>query len=301
MTAGKADDRDPTPGGAQARVLGVTGSARHPGGRGVRRTDPLRHPLDALQIERYRRMGVLFPIAVLGESEARHYRSALEEVESLNGGTLKRLDAAHLFFPWAYRLATHDAIADAAESILGPDLLIDGTLVLCKYPNDPSYVSWHQDSVYSGWHLSPSVSAWVALTPSTCQSGCMRVIAGSQARGLLPHAEHRDQDNLLRRGERVGIEVDERDAIDLELRPGEMSLHHCNIIHGSNANRSDQKRIGFIVRFVTSRLDRRGRPLVSVRGDHDPGRLELAREPTESDPARALANWKEFTRLRGSS
>lgn len=261
----------------------------------------MRRPLDAREVERYSRMGALFPIPVLTDAEVRHYRSALEELEAVVGGTLKRLDAAHLFFPWAYRLATNDAVADAVESVLGPDVLIDGTLILCKYPNDPSYVSWHQDSVYSGWHLSPSVSAWVALSPSTRRSGCMRVIAGSHERGLLAHEEVRDQDNLLRRGERVGVEVDERDAIELELSPGEMSLHHCNIIHGSNPNRSDEKRIGFIVRFVTSRVGRKDRPLVSVRGNPDPVRIDLAGEPTETDPARALANWKEFKRRKQSS
>jgi ectoine hydroxylase-related dioxygenase (phytanoyl-CoA dioxygenase family) len=128
----------------------------------------------------------------------------------------------------------------------------------------------------------------------------MRVIAGSHERGLLAHSEVRDRDNLLRRGERVAVEVDERDAIALELRPGEMSLHHCNIIHGSNPNCSDEKRIGFIVRFVTSRAGRRGRPLVSVRGHHDKDNLDLAGEPTETDPARALADWKEFTRSKES-
>jgi non-heme Fe2+,alpha-ketoglutarate-dependent halogenase len=261
----------------------------------------MRRPLDSREVERYNRLGALFPIPVLTDAEVKDYRSALEELEALNGGPLKRLDAAHLFFTWAYRLATNDAVADAVESLLGPDVLIDGTLMLCKYPDDPSYVAWHQDSVYSGWHLSPSVSAWIALSPSTRRSGCMRVIAGSHERGLLAHDEIRDRDNLLRRGERVGVEVDERDAIELELRPGEMSLHHCNIIHGSNPNRSDEKRIGFIVRFVTSRYRRKDRPLVLVRGKPDHGAIELAEAPTETDPALALANWKKFTRRRQSS
>jgi non-heme Fe2+,alpha-ketoglutarate-dependent halogenase len=258
----------------------------------------MRRPLEAREVEQYKRQGALFPIPVLDDAEVEHYGSALEELEDLNGGTLKRLDAAHLFFPWAYRLATNDAVADAVESILGPNVLIDGTLILCKYPDDPSYVSWHQDSVYSGWHLSPSVSAWIALSPSTRRSGCMRVIAGSHERGLLDHEVVADQNNLLRRGERVAIDVDESEAMEMELRPGEMSLHHCNIIHGSNPNRSDQKRIGFIVRFVTDQVVRKDRPLVSVRGKRDSQHFDLAREPTETDPARALANWKEFTRRK---
>ena len=78
--------------------------------------------------------------------------------------SLKRFDNLHLFFPWAYRLATHEALLDVVENFLGPDIVIDGTLVFYKPPHDGSYASWHQDSVYSGWHLTPSISAWIALT-----------------------------------------------------------------------------------------------------------------------------------------
>jgi non-haem Fe2+, alpha-ketoglutarate-dependent halogenase len=257
--------------------------------------------LPADQIERYGRQGALFPIPVLTDMEVRFYRSALEEFETMSGGTLKRFGNAHLFLPWAYRLATHPGVVDAVESILGGDILIDGTLVFCKYPHDPAYVSWHQDSVYSNWHLSPTVSAWIALSPSTSQSGCMRVIKGSHQRGVLAHEEVRDQNNLLRRGERIGVAVDESEAIDLDLRPGEMSLHHCNIVHGSNPNRSDEKRIGFIVRFVTNRTDRKNTPFTRVRGSADCRHLDLAGEPAEMDPTKAFELWTDFTRRRQPS
>jgi ectoine hydroxylase-related dioxygenase (phytanoyl-CoA dioxygenase family) len=258
----------------------------------------MNNPLDQHRIELYDRQGFLFPVPILTVAEAQSYRSILDDLESLNGGTLKRFDMAHLFFPWAYQLATHERVLDAVASILGDDLLIDGTLVLCKYPNDPSYVSWHQDSVYSEWHLTPSISAWIALSTSDAQRGCMRVIAGSHEGGLLEHEELQDDDNLLRRGERIRAAVDESTAVDIELRPGEMSLHHCNIIHGSNANRSVDKRIGFIVRFVTSRIERKGRPLMKVRGSADCRHLELAERPTESDQMKCFESWKEFTRRR---
>ncbi len=257
--------------------------------------------LRAEQVERYQRDGVLYPIRVLSQSEAALYRSTLEELEALNDGMIKRLDNAHLFFKWAYRLATHTAVLDAVESILGDDILIDGTLILCKYPHDPSYVAWHQDSVYSRWHLSPSISAWIALSSSTAQSGCMRAIVGSHSRGRLDHEEAKDQDNLLRRGERIGVAVDESEAVNLELGPGEMSFHHCNIIHGSNPNRTDQKRIGFIVRYVTSRIDSQDRPVMRARGSADCRHLKLAEDPAEIDHVGAFALWRDFNRQRQSS
>jgi non-haem Fe2+, alpha-ketoglutarate-dependent halogenase len=249
-------------------------------------------------VERYNGQGVLFPIPVLTAAEVRCFRSAVEEIERLNGGVLKRLENPHFFFRWAYRLATHDAVVDAAAAILGEDILIDGTLMLCKYPADPSFVSWHQDSVYSGWHLTPSVSAWIALSVSDARSGCMRVIAGSHKGGVLNHEEIPDSNNLLRRGERIEVDVDESEAVDLELRPGEMSLHHCNVIHGSNANRSVDKRIGFVVRFVTSKIDRKDKRLMKVRGSSDCRHLELVGKPAELDAVDGLARWREFNQRR---
>jgi phytanoyl-CoA hydroxylase len=72
-----------------------------------------------------------------------------------------------LHFSWAYRLATEPAVLNAVEEILGSDLLIAGTLIFCKYPRDPAFVAWHQDTFYSNLHLTPSVSAWIALLDST--------------------------------------------------------------------------------------------------------------------------------------
>lgn len=244
------------------------------------------------QLEQYERDGVVFPVRVLSEDEAASFRGAVESLASLCAGAAKRLDNLHLFFGWAHRLATRPALLDAVEGILGDDLLVDGTLVFRKPPRDSGYVSWHQDSVYSGWHLTPSVSAWVALTASERANGCMRVIPGSHKRGLLDHADARDDANMLFRGETVAA-VDESLAQDVLLRPGEMSLHHSTLVHGSNPNTSDGPRIGFIVRFVTSRIRDRERPLMRARGQADCGHLTLAAPPDAADTQAALDAWRE--------
>jgi ectoine hydroxylase-related dioxygenase (phytanoyl-CoA dioxygenase family) len=246
-------------------------------------------------VERYASDGVLFPIRVLSVAEVTRFRDALESVAASCGeGYCRRFDNLHLFFPWAYRLATGEALLNAVESILGPDLVVDGTLVFYKPPRDASYASWHQDSVYSGWHLTPSVSAWIALTPSERSNGCMRVIQGSHKDGLLEHDNVLDDPNLLnRRGERLRSDVDESQAVDVTLQPGEMSLHHTNVVHGSNPNGSVGPRIGFIVRFVTSRSTNRDRRVMRVRGEADCSHLRLASPPVETDAAAALAKWRE--------
>ncbi len=248
----------------------------------------------AQQRAEYERGGILFPLRVCSASEAADYRRALERVAAqCEAGARKRFANLHLHFEWAYRLVTHDALLDAVEELLGGELLIDGTLVFSKPPHDAGYASWHQDSVYSGWHLTPSVSAWIALTPSYAANGCMRVLPGSHRQGLLAHTNAPDAQNLVRRGERVATEVDEARAVDVVLQPGEMSLHHSNIIHGSNANASDEPRTGFIARFVTDRIENRERPLLRVRGAADCRHLMLASSPpAEADEQTAFAAWR---------
>jgi hypothetical protein len=250
--------------------------------------------LSRQHLNQYERDGILFPVKVLSDDEAARFRCELESIaDNCGAGTMKRLDGLHLFFDWAYHLVTHDALLNAVEDILGGDILVDGTLVFYKPPQDSSYVSWHQDSVYSSWHLTPSTSAWIALTASHPSNGCMRVIPGSHLQGVLAHADGRDDSNLLYRGERVQT-VNESRAVDVVLQPGEMSLHHSNLIHGSNPNTSDEPRIGFIVRFVTNRIQPQDRPLLRVRGEADCSHLNLAEPPEEMDQQSALSAWRAY-------
>jgi ectoine hydroxylase-related dioxygenase (phytanoyl-CoA dioxygenase family) len=255
--------------------------------------------LSTRRVEQYDRDGVVFPVRVFSTEQASKLRVAVERIANTSGGgLLKRLDSLHLYFGWAYELVTHEPLLNAVEDILGGDILIDGTLVFYKPPRDSSYVSWHQDSVYSGWHLTPSTSAWIALTKSCRENGCLRVIPGSHKQGLLSHVNVEDNSNLLRRGERLAV-VDESQAQDVILQPGEMSLHQSSLVHGSNPNSSDEPRIGFIVRFVTSRISQRDRPLLRVRGEGDCRHLTLASPPMNTDPESALANWRRFCRAPG--
>ena len=245
-------------------------------------------------VERYARDGILFPIPVLSMAEVAESRNALESLAAICGeGYRRRFDNLHLFFPWAYRLATNEAVLNAVEGILGPDIVVEATLVFYKPPHDSGYAAWHQDSVYSNWHLTPAVSAWLALTPSEPANGCMRVVAGSHHDGVREHdTVANDPDLMNRRGERVRHDVDESQAVDVVLRPGEMSLHHANIVHGSNANRSGGPRIGFIVRFVTSQTTNLERQLMQVRGDADCSHLRLAAPPVEEELAIATMAWQ---------
>jgi phytanoyl-CoA dioxygenase PhyH len=247
----------------------------------------------------FERDGVVFPIPVLPPETTAAYRACFAELRQLAGRPLHRLGNPATHFAWAYRLATEPAVLDAVEEVLGPDLLIAGSLVLCKYPRDPGFVAWHQDNYYSNLHLTPSLSAWIALLDSTGENGCMRVVPGSHRKGVLPHEEMGDADNLLNQGQEIRVEVNEADAIEVVLRAGEMSLHHTAIIHGSRPNRSDTMRLGFIARFVTSSygLASQQTPFFLARGSAGKGNVHLASPPPERPLAEA---WADFERRQRS-
>src|SRR5262245_40158306 len=132
------------------------------------------------ELNSYHQDGILFPIPALEENEIREYRACLKELETCLGGLPKshELGQCHLFFGWAYRLASHPCILDAVEDVVGPDIMVHATTVFQKRPYDATFVSWHQDGYYLGLNRPDFVSAWVALTESNAGNGCLRVVRG---------------------------------------------------------------------------------------------------------------------------
>jgi ectoine hydroxylase-related dioxygenase (phytanoyl-CoA dioxygenase family) len=125
-------------------------------------------------------------------------------------------------------------------------------------PGEGTFISWHQDATY--WGLDPPLvtTAWIALSESTPENGCMRVIPETHQGPLLPQVETYAADNALSRGQEIAVEVDEARAVDVILQPGEMSLHHIGIVHGSNRNASGKPRIGIAVRYIAPEVRQRG-------------------------------------------
>ena len=239
--------------------------------------------LTADQIAAYDRDGYLAPVTVLSEAEARALRGKLEAIEASTGGPLRGdiRHKAHLLFPFLADLIRHPAILDAIEDVLGPDILCWNTNFFIKEAETPSFVSWHQDSTYWGLSSPDVCTAWVALTPSNRENGAMAVIPKSHTIDQIPHRDTFDRHNLLTRGQEIAVKVDEAEAVPLVLRPGEMSLHHVRLVHGSPPNPSHDRRIGFAIRYIpTSICQLEGTDSASlVRGEDRYGHFELEPRP----------------------
>ena len=243
----------------------------------------IRPPLTAEQLEEYSAAGFLHPIEVLDPGEAGWFRSQYDRVATLLGGAPKavRMTQVHRFYRWAWDLAVHATVLDAVESVLGPDILVWSAQVFPKPARDPGYISMHQDGTYWGLDGGEVTTAWIALTASRRENGCMRLLPGSHHSAILPHNDTFAPDNLLTRGQVVQAEYDEEDVVDIELAPGEMSLHHVRAIHGSHSNPSDDPRIGFAIRYMTPQVRpvRPGEGAVLVRGTDRCGNWVLRNDP----------------------
>jgi hypothetical protein len=240
--------------------------------------------LSAAQVAAYERDGYVFPIDALSASEAIEVRREFDALRMREGGKLsgRTNSKPHLLLPWLSDLVRHPRILDAVEDIFGPNILCWAAGFFAKGPGDGKYVSWHQDSTYWGLSSPDVMTVWLAFSASTVEAGAMRVIPGTHKLDQIPHKDTHAADNLLSRGQEVAVDVDPSKAVDLVLKPGQMSLHHVRLIHGSEPNRSKDWRIGYTIRYVPTHVKQISGPRDSatlVRGVDTYGHFELEPRP----------------------
>ena len=238
----------------------------------------------AVTHEAYQTQGFLSPIRVISEERADKLAGKIAGIHEKFGPEARNLlgSNAHIIFPELFDLVCDPAILDHVEKILGPDILCWSSSFFSKPPNDRAFVSWHQDLTY--WGLEPEVivTAWIAITPSTRESGCMRVIPGSHIQGQQGHSDTYATENLLSRGQVLDVKVDEDCAVDILLQPGEMSLHHVLMVHGSEINQTQAPRHGYAIRYIPTYCKQVGGRTTSllVRGEDRYGNFDSVPRPS---------------------
>ena len=249
-------------------------------------------------IENYDELGFAAPIRVMDEALALALAEQVSQARALGRDAEAGLKSqAHLRFTWLYDIATAREVLDPVEDIIGPDILIWGSGFFMKDPGDGAYISWHQDSTYWGLEPPDIVTAWIALTPSTVESGCLMVAPGTHKMAQLPHKDSFAENNLLSRGQEVAVDVSSLSTANVELMPGEMSLHHVRLVHGSEPNRASWPRLGYAIRYIpTSVKQTGGRTIATLaRGVDRYQHFDLAGRPSGdmSVSARAIADEAE--------
>ena len=254
---------------------------------------------DSSMSESYRRDGCYFPIPVLSADEVRECRRRLEDFEAEHQGLPEKYRfKTYLVWTWLDGLIRHPRILDAVEAVIGPNILCWSTDFFIKEPHDPGFVSWHQDSTYWGLEPPEVVTAWMGLTDSTTENGCVRVVAGSHLWGQVAHHDTFGEGNLLSRGQEVMVEVDESEGVDLRLAAGEVSLHHVLVVHGSRPNVSSDRRIGIAFRYLPTHVRQTvgvRESAMLVRGVDEYGHFDLEPRPQSDFDEAVLAAHADAT------
>ena len=196
----------------------------------------------------------------------------------------EHLDKPHVWDKRFLDFCSTPSLLDHVERLIGPNIVLFSSHVICKAKGDGLAVPWHQDAVY--WDLEPMnvVTLWLAIDESTVANGCMRVIPGTHTLGPLEHVrETNPEGKVLDRGLKPE-HVDESRAVNIELRPGDCSFHAPYLIHGSTPNTSPKRRCGYTQRFMPpeTKMLRTGplgqwfaqHPLFLLRGQ-DRGRVNV--------------------------
>ncbi|HEX3486202.1 MAG TPA: phytanoyl-CoA dioxygenase family protein, partial [Micropepsaceae bacterium] len=202
--------------------------------------------LTAEQVEQFRRDGFVSPVRMLSPADTAGARRELEAMEAAQGGALRGLARTkfYLRYPWAYRLATHPAILDAVEDLIGPDILLYQNTLWAKNAGEETHVSWHQDNTYFGHVPCEVLSVWLALSQSRPESGSMRFLPGSHRLGQLPVRYEVTEGNMLSSGQVSDFDLSRFEPVATSLEAGEASIHHAFLIHGSPPNKSTDRRLG---------------------------------------------------------
>jgi len=208
--------------------------------------------LDAAAIQHYRTHGYYHPLEILSATEVAAYRARLEAVERAQGHPIAgpQRSKSHLLYTWVDELIRHPRILDAVEALIGPDILCWNSVWWIKETMSEDYVAWHQDKLYVGLNTDEFVTAWLALSPASVSSGCMRILPGSHRAAPLPHVDRFGETNMLSRGQEIAVAIDEAQAVAMELAPGQISLHNVGLAHASAPNRSRDRRIGLSMHYI---------------------------------------------------
>ena len=217
----------------------------------------MRKRLTKAQQAAYQRDGFVAPIDIFTADEVAQIHAELEAAEAAHGEQLQAAgrNNAHYVLPVLDRIAHDQRILDAVEDVIGPDILVAGTTLFIKEPETTGFISWHQDARYIGLEPHDWVTAWLAISDVNEENGCMRMVPGTHAAPLVDHVDTFGEDNMLTRGQTVP-DVDEDATVPVPLKPGQLSLHHPRVVHGSGPNWSGKRRVGFAIQsYITPAVE----------------------------------------------
>ncbi len=147
-------------------------------------------------------------------------------------------------------------IVDTMERLLQGEVYHYHHKMILKEPQVGGAWEWHQD--YGYWYetgcLFPDLaSCMIAVDRATRANGCLQLLKGSHHIGRLNHGAVGDQTGAD--PERVAAALQRLERLDCPLEPGDAIFFHCNLLHRSDRNQSDEPRWALIGCYNAARND----------------------------------------------
>jgi ectoine hydroxylase len=138
-------------------------------------------------------------------------------------------------------------IVGTAEKLLEGEVYHYHSKMILKDAKVGGAWAWHQD--YGYWYengvLFPLLtSVMIAVDPATRENGCLQVIKGSHLIGRIEHGKTGDQAGADL--ERVNEALRRLELVYCEMNLGDAVFFHCNTLHRSDQNRSENSRWSLI-------------------------------------------------------
>ncbi len=239
--------------------------------------------LDLEQIATFKRDGFVFPVPALTADDVATFNDGITRAEAHIGGSLMGFEGKyranlHLLCKWANDLVRHPVVLDAVEDLIGPDILVWTSRFFIKEAHQEDGAAWHQDATYFDLDPPDMVTPWVALSDAPIESGCMEVVPGSPTFGQLQHQSGIAKSSLNLGGQAIVENFDDSKTVFGALKTGEMSIHHCRLVHRSGGNNCDFRRIGLAIPYIPTYVKRphgMRMPAMLVRGKDTYGHFDL--------------------------
>ena len=182
----------------------------------------------------------------------------LEPGHSRETPLVRRLKSPTLNHPVFEEIMRSDSISDLVEPLLGDGVRYQGDKLNMKTAMVGSPVEWHQDFAFYPHTTDDLLAVGVALDDSSVENGCLMALAGSHLGGTFDH----HQDGVFVGAispSRAAENLDK--AVPLEIKAGDVTVHHTSLLHGSAPNRSSAPRRLWLIQYAAASAW----PLMGVR------------------------------------
>ena len=136
-----------------------------------------------------------------------------------------------------------ERVVGSVEKLLGGKVAFFHAKLTLKRPRLGGAWDWHQDYGYwyrSGFLFPHMASVFIALDASKKHNGCLQVLRGSHELGRIEHGVNAEQ--IGADMSRVAAARQQLELVYVEMDPGDALFFHCNLLHASGPNKSDQTR-----------------------------------------------------------